>query len=158
MGDLSTMKPSLAPARIAAVVFSQTGQTCDTEDMRFLFKLIGNMVGLWLASVLVNGIDLPVSDGIPQTLLTLLVIGLVFTLLNMIVRPLLKFLTFPIYVLTLGIFALVVNALIFMLTGWMTQQIGFGLEVSGFWAALFGALVTAIVSAIIGGILDQTAN
>ncbi|MDO5049129.1 MAG: phage holin family protein [Actinomycetaceae bacterium] len=126
--------------------------------MRFLFKLIGNMVGLWLASVLVNGIDLPVSDGIPQTLLTLLVIGLVFTLLNMIVRPLLKFLTFPIYVLTLGIFALVVNALIFMLTGWMTQQIGFGLEVSGFWAALFGALVTAIVSAIIGGILDQTAN
>lgn len=121
--------------------------------MNFLITLIANMAGIWLASVLVSGITLPTSDDLGQSLLTLAIIGLVFTLLNMIVRPLLKALTFPIYILTFGLFALVVNALIFLLTGWVTHQVGFGMEVTGFWAALFGGLITAIVSSIVAGAL-----
>lgn len=123
--------------------------------MNFLITLLANMAGIWLASVMVSGITLPVSDGFWSSFFTLAIIGLIFTLLNMIVRPLLKMLTFPIYILTLGLFALVVNALIFSLTGWMTQQIGFGLEVSGFWSAVFGAIITAIISSIVAGILGS---
>lgn len=116
------------------------------------------MAGIWIASLIIPGITLPASESFWQALLVLAVIALVFTLVNMIVRPLLKFVTFPIYILTLGLFSLVVNALMFLLTGWASTQLGFGLEVSGFWAAFFGAIVTAIVASVTGAILDSTVN
>ncbi|MDO5033897.1 MAG: phage holin family protein [Actinomycetaceae bacterium] len=123
--------------------------------MKLVWKIIANMVGIWLASLIVPGITLPSSEGILQALGVLAVIAVVFTLVNMIVRPLVKLLSFPIYVLTFGLFALVVNALMFLLTGWMTAQIGFGMEVSGFWAAFLGGLVTAIIASIFGGIQES---
>lgn len=122
--------------------------------MNFVIKLLGNMAGIWLASVIVSGIALPTSSGFLQAFGVLAVIALIFTLVNMLVRPLLKVVTFPIYVLTFGLFALVVNALMFSLTGWLSTQIGFGLAVSGFWSAVFGAIITAIVASIVTGILD----
>ncbi|MBS5826794.1 MULTISPECIES: phage holin family protein [Actinomycetaceae] len=124
--------------------------------MSFLLLLLANMVGIWFASLIIPGITLPSSEGAVQAILILAVIALVFTALNLVVRPLLKVLTFPIYILTFGLFSLVVNALIFMLTGWVTTQIGYGMEVTGFWAALFGAVVTAIFSSIAGAILGAT--
>lgn len=121
--------------------------------MQFLLRLFANMAGIWLAAALISGISLPPSADTTTTVLTLLIIGGVFTLVNMLVRPLVKVVTFPIYILTLGLFALVVNALMFMLTGWLTTQIGYGLEVSGFGAAFLGGIVTAIVATVVGALL-----
>lgn len=111
------------------------------------------MAGIWLAAALISGISLPPSADTATALLTLLIVGGVFTLVNMLVRPLVKVVTFPIYILTLGLFALVVNALMFMLTGWLTTQIGYGMEVSSFGAAFLGGIVTAIVTALVGALL-----
>lgn len=122
--------------------------------MKFVLKVIANMVGIWLAATLVNGITLPATSHPTELLITLVVIATIFTAVNMIVRPVLKLVTFPVYILTLGLFAFVVNALMFMLTGWLSQQTAYGLEVSGFWAAFFGAIITAIVAALIGAVVD----
>lgn len=126
--------------------------------MKFIIKLIVNMLGIWLASVMIDGISLPPTEKTTELLITLAVIGLIFTLVNMIVRPVLKMVTFPVYILTLGLFALVVNALMFMLTGWLSQQTSYGLEVTGFWPALFGGVITALVAAVLGGALDSIAS
>ena len=67
--------------------------------MSFLLLLIANMVGIWFASLIIPGITLPSSEGALQAILILAVIALVFTALNLVVRPLLKVLTFPIYIL-----------------------------------------------------------
>ncbi|MDO5722000.1 MAG: phage holin family protein [Actinomycetaceae bacterium] len=123
--------------------------------MDFVIRLLANMAGIWLADTLVSGIALPESTSSWTNFLTLLIIGAVFTAINMVVRPLVKVLTFPIYILTLGLFALVVNALMFMLTGWLTTQIGYGLAVSGFGAAFLGAIITAIVAALVSAVLRK---
>ena len=79
-------------------------------------------------------------------MLIVAVVALVFTLVNMIVKPLVKLLSFPLYILTLGLFSLVVNALMLMLAGWISTSLGFGLEVEGFWWAVAGGLIIGIVS------------
>lgn len=121
--------------------------------MRLLIRLVANMVGIWLAATLVSGISLPRSSSNLETLISLFFIALVFTLVHAILGPLIKIVTLPIYILTFGAFALVVNAILFLLTGWFSAQVGHGLMVNGFWAALFGALITAIVASIVGGFL-----
>ncbi|MDO5728625.1 MAG: phage holin family protein [Actinomycetaceae bacterium] len=123
--------------------------------MKFIIKLIVNMLGIWLASVIIDGITLPPTEKPTELLITLAVIGIIFTAVNMIVRPVVKLVTFPVYILTLGLFALVVNALMFMLTGWLSQHTSYGLEVTGFWPALFGGVITALVAAVLGGALDS---
>lgn len=123
------------------------------EDMkRFLLQLAATIIGIWVATLIVPGVSFA-SAGFPSALLTLAAIALVFTAVNSIVHPVVKTLTAPLYVLTFGLFALVTNALMFMLTGWLAGKLGIPFEVSGFWAALFGALITAIVSSLAAGVL-----
>lgn len=121
--------------------------------MKFVIRLLANMAGIWLATALISGISLPPKADTASNVLTLLIVALVLTLVNMLVRPLVKAVTFPIYILTFGLFALVVNALMLMLTGWLTTQLGYGLTVAGFAAAFLGGIVTAMVAALVGGLL-----
>lgn len=121
--------------------------------MGVLIRLLANMAGIWLAAAIVPGIALPQSGSTWQALLSLLLIAIVFTLVHAIIGPMIKLVTLPIYILTLGAFALVVNALLLLLTGWFSEQIGYGLTVNGFWAALLGGLITAIVASIVGAVL-----
>ena len=86
--------------------------------MRFIARLIGNGVGLWLATLLVGGIHMTPTATTGQTVLAFAVVALVLTLVNAIVRPIVKLISLPLYLLTLGLFFLVVNALMLMLTGW----------------------------------------
>ncbi|WP_175957338.1 phage holin family protein [Schaalia sp. Marseille-Q2122] len=120
---------------------------------RFLLQLAATIIGIWVATLLVPGVSFGSGSGFFSALLTLAAIALVFTAVNSIVHPLVKTLAAPLYVLTFGLFALVTNALMFMLTGWLSGKLGIPFEVSGFWAALFGALVTAIVSSLAAGVL-----
>jgi len=75
-------------------------------------------------------------------------LALIFGLLNALVRPLLKFFAFPLIVITLGLFTLIINTLMLMLTSSIGQSLGFGLSVDGFWSAFLGSLVISLVSVV----------
>jgi putative membrane protein len=78
--------------------------------------------------------------------MALAVMALIFGLVNALIRPILKLLTCPLIILTLGLFTLVINALMLMLASWLGRQLGLGFYVAGFWPALLGALVISVVS------------
>lgn len=99
----------------------------------FLIRLLIGAFGLWLASQLVTGVDV-------QGAWTLLGAALLLGIVNAIVRPLLVILTLPITVLTLGLFLLVINAATLGLVAWMLD----GFTITGFWPALFGAIVVSV--------------
>ena len=108
--------------------------------MPFLVRLLVNAAALWVATRIVPGVTF---DGGP---LPMLGVALVFGMLNASLRPLAKILTFPLIIVTLGIFALVINGLMLWLTSSLSSSLGFGFHVSGFWAAFWGALVVSLVS------------
>jgi putative membrane protein len=106
-------------------------------------------VALYAAVSLVNGIQ-AVQDA---NWVSYLGLGLIFGLLNALVRPVLKFLTCPLIVLTLGLFTLVINTLLFWLTGVIGLNFGIGFTVDGFWPAFLGGLIVSIVSVILTAVL-----
>jgi putative membrane protein len=111
----------------------------------FLVRVVVNAVAVGVACWLLAGISL---DGGSDTerLLRLLLVGVVFGLVNAVVRPVVKFLSFPFILLTLGLLIFVINALMLMLTSWLSGQLGLGFHVDGFGTALVGALVITIVT------------
>ena len=111
--------------------------------MRFLIRLLVNAAALWVATRIVPGVIY--SGGA----LPLLGVALVFGVVNAVIGPVLKILTFPIIILTLGVFALIINGLMLMLTSAVSSALGLGFHVRGFWAAFWGALVVSLVSTIL---------
>ena len=101
---------------------------------------------IWLATVLLSGLTVVAGEGTGSTVLVLLVVALVFGIVNAIVKPVVKLIAFPLYVLTLGLFTLVVNALMLMLTGWLSEQTMYGLRVDDFGSAVVGAVIISVVS------------
>jgi putative membrane protein len=99
-----------------------------------------NAAALWVAAALIPGLDFHGGPG------RLLLVAAVFGIVNSTLRPLLTILTCPLIVLTLGLFTLVINALMLMITGWLSESWNLGFGVSGFWAAFFGGLVVGLVS------------
>lgn len=77
------------------------------------------------------------------------VMALVLGLVNAVVKPLLKLLTCPLIILTLGLFLLVINALMLLLASWLSQMFGFGFVVHGFWPAFWGALIVSVVTTVL---------
>ncbi len=116
---------------------------CNSDGMTSLIlRLVINAVGLWLAATLVDGVRIGAmegDDGITgRTILALLVLALIFTIVNALVKPLVKLLSLPLLILTLGLFTLVINALMLWLTSWISSFTDYGLTLSGFWAAFWG--------------------
>ena len=101
-------------------------------------------VAVWIAIQIVPGIEAGSSDWT-----TIAGIALILGLLNAVVRPILKLLSCPLVVLTLGLFVLVLNGLMFWLAGVVGQYFGLNFTVQGFWPAFLGALVVSIVSAVL---------
>jgi putative membrane protein len=99
-----------------------------------------NAAALWVAAALIPGLDF---NGGPARLL---LVAAVFGIVNSTLRPLLTILTCPLIVLTLGLFTLVLNALMLLVTGWVSETWNLGFAVSGFWSAFFGGLVVGLVS------------
>ncbi|NEN05231.1 phage holin family protein [Diaminobutyricibacter tongyongensis] len=119
--------------------------------MRFLLKLIINALALWFTTFIVHGVTVkPYAPGQLPTLLTYLLIALIFGVVNGILGTFIRIVAFPLYVLTLGLLALVVNALLLLLVAWISSLLGFGLYIDGFWAGFWGALVLSIISWLIG--------
>ena len=111
--------------------------------MGFLIRLLVNAVALWVATRIVPGVSYQ------GEVLPFLGVALVFGVVNAIIRPITKVLTFPIIILTLGIFIFVINGLMLWLTGSLSTSLGLGFHVTGFWAAFWGALVVSIVSTML---------
>jgi putative membrane protein len=108
--------------------------------MPFLLRLLINAAALWVSTNVVTGIS---HQG---RWMSLFLVALVFGVLNASVRPVLKLLTFPLLILTLGLFTFVINAVMLLITGWFSERLGLGFHVAGFWPAFWGGLVISIVS------------
>jgi putative membrane protein len=108
--------------------------------MWIVWRLLINAAALWAATRLVPGISYQGDWRL------LFVVALVFGVLNVAVKPVLILLTLPLFVVTLGLFTFVLNALMLWLTSEVSDALGLGFQVSGFWAAFFGALVVTVVS------------
>lgn len=121
---------------------------------RFLVRLVINAVALWLTTLIVTGVEVhPYASGAVATVLTYLLVAVIFGIVNGIIGNLVRIVAFPLYILTLGLIALIVNALLLLLVAWISTLIGFGLSIDSFWAGFWGALVLAIISWLIGIIL-----
>ncbi|MEJ2502679.1 MAG: phage holin family protein [Gemmatimonadota bacterium] len=111
--------------------------------MRFLLRLLATAAALWVAVALVPGITYQGGA------FGLLGVALVFGVVNAFIRPVLKILTCPLVVLTLGLFVFVLNAFLLWLTAEIAQGFGVGFDVDGFVAALIGALIVGVVSTVL---------
>ena len=108
--------------------------------MSIFVSLLINAAALWVATEVVDGISFT------GTVPAILGVAFVFGLLNVVVRPILKLLTFPFLILTLGLFIFVLNAVMLLLTSAASEALGLGFHVEGFVPALIGALVVSIIS------------
>ncbi|HET6578582.1 MAG TPA: phage holin family protein [Gemmatimonadales bacterium] len=106
-------------------------------------------VALWVAAYLLPGLDFT------GNIVRLLLVAAVFGLVNSVLRPLLTVLTCPLIVLTLGLFTLVINALMLLVTGWLSARWDLGFTVSGFWAAFWGGLVVGLVSLMLSVLVPK---
>jgi putative membrane protein len=126
----------------------------------FVASLIATGIALWVTARFVSGITIPSSGfhKLPNDLLTFGIIALVFGIANGLVKPVVKMLSFPITLLTLGLAGIVINAVLFLAAAWVTNQVGGHVKVGDFpptlltqatvVAALLGSIVLGIVSAI----------
>lgn len=114
--------------------------------MRFAIDVVMTALALWLVTLIVPGVEVMGGVG------AFVWVALVFMFVNAFISPVVKLLSLPLRILTLGLFSLLVNALLFAIVGWISNGIGSGLDISGFWAAFFGAIVMAIASWIVEGV------
>ena len=111
----------------------------------FVLRLLASAASLWIATKFVDGIRYTAPDYVP-----LLGVALVFGAVNAIVKPIVTFLSFPVTLLTLGLFALVVNGAMLLLTSALSARLGLGFQVDGLGAAIVGAVVVAIAGWVLG--------
>jgi putative membrane protein len=113
--------------------------------MRLILRLLANAAALAVATFLLAGIRLtePTTSG---KVVTLLVVALIFGLVNAVVKPVFSLVSLPLVLLTLGLFLVVINALMLLLTSWVSTRIDLGWYVDGFGTAVLGALIVSVVS------------
>ncbi|MDX2595388.1 MULTISPECIES: phage holin family protein [Streptomyces] len=111
----------------------------------FVVKTIANAGALAVAVWLLDKITLT-GDSTGKKIGTLIVVALIFGLVNFLVKPIMKVLTFPLFILTLGLITLVVNALMLLLTSWVCGKLDLSFHVDGFWTAVLGGLIISVVS------------
>jgi putative membrane protein len=120
--------------------------------MTWLLRIVANACGLAAAAWLFDGIRVSGADTTTRVII-LVVVALIFGVVNEFIRPIVAFVSFPLYLLTLGLMFFVVNALMLMLTSWVAGQLSIGFHVRGFWTAVFGSIVVSLVSWLVGLVL-----
>ena len=122
--------------------------------MRFVLRLLANAAALAIATWLLAGIQLTAS-GTGDKVLVLLVVALIFGIVNAIVKPIFTAVTACVVLLTLGLFLVVINALMLLLTSWLATNIGIGWHVDGFWTALIGSIIVSVVSFVLNAFVPE---
>jgi putative membrane protein len=122
--------------------------------MRLILRLLVNAAALAVATYLLSGISLtaPTTQG---RVVTLLVVALIFGVLNAVLRPIFKLVTLPLLLLTLGLFLLVINAVMLLLTSWVSNRVDLGWSVDGFGTAVLGALIVSVVSFLLNAFVPD---
>lgn len=122
--------------------------------MRLLLRLIANAAALAVATFLLSGITLT-APTMGRKVFALLVVALIFGVLNAVVKPIFALVTAPLLLLTLGLFLIVINACMLLLTSWIAEQVDLGWQVSGFWVAVIGAIIVSVVSFLLNAFLPD---
>ncbi len=112
--------------------------------MRFLIRIVASAIALAVATAVVPGIELTTAS-LTSKVLTLIAVALIFGVVNAILKPIVKVVGCAFYVLTLGLVALVVNALLLWLTSWLAGKLKLPFHITGFWPAFWGAIIVGVV-------------
>ena len=119
-------------------------------------RIVINGLALWLAAVIVPGIHIGEQGDTSHTVSTVLVVAIIFGIVNALLKPILTILSLPFIVVTLGLFLLVVNAILLQLTSWIAGNLDLAFHVDHFWwDAVFGGLIIAVVASILNAILPD---
>ena len=119
-----------------------------------LVKLLGNAVALAIATWMLSDITLSGSTT-SRRIVTLLIVAVIFGVVNAFVKPVLKLLSLPFIILTLGLLLFVINALMLLLTSWISDKLDVPFHVEGFGTALLGALIITVVSWFLSAVLPD---
>lgn len=118
-------------------------------SMKFIMRALGNALGLWAAIFVVPGVTmLSNAYGKPGYALYLIILGACLALLNIVLKPIVKLLTLPLYLLTLGLWSIIVNGFILVLAGNLAGSFGYGLHFDKWWQAGLAAVIVAVISGI----------
>jgi putative membrane protein len=122
--------------------------------MRFLLWVTVNALALAAATALLDGIRLTGATT-EDKVVTLVVVAIIFGLVNAVDRPVVKLISLPFIIHTLGLLVLVINALMLMLTGWLSGQLTLGFRVDGFWTAVLGGIVIMIATWVLEAVFPD---
>jgi putative membrane protein len=122
--------------------------------MKILVWLVVNALALGAAVWLFEGITLTGGSDTDR-FVKLVVVGAIFGAITAVVRPVVKFVSLPLIILTLGLMLLVINALMLLLTSAIADSVDLGFHVDGFWTALFGSIVISIASMVLAAVLPD---
>lgn len=122
--------------------------------MKILIWVLVNALALAAATWWLDGIRLTGKDDTDR-ILTLILVALIFGVINSFVGPVVKLLSLPFIIITLGLLLLVINALLLMLTSWVSKEVGLGFHVEGFWTAVWGALIVTVSTWVIERVLPK---
>jgi len=118
--------------------------------VRFVTWLLATAAGVAVATWLIDGVYFTGpstgQEELKHKVLPLLLVALILGIVSNFVRPVVTFFSVPFIILTLGLFLLVINALMLMLTAWIAGGVGIGFHVDGFWSALAGSIIITIVN------------
>jgi len=114
-----------------------------------VIRVLINGVAIWFATLILSGMEVVGGSSGWQNAGIILLIALVFGIVNAIVKPIVALLSIPLYILTLGLFTIVVNALMLMLTAWITEATDWGLRINNFGTACWGAIIVSVVSLVL---------
>jgi putative membrane protein len=123
---------------------------------RLLLRLLISALALWLTTLIMNPnvrIDSYDPGSVFASIVTIVLVALIFGIVNGLIGGIIRVVAFPIYVITLGLISLVVNGLLLLLVAWISSLLGFGLHVENFGWGVLGALVIGVISWLIGIIL-----
>ena len=116
-----------------------------------VIQLLINAAALYVAVLIVDGLDFNFER--EGAWLEFILVALIFGLVNTFLKPVLRLLTLPITMITLGLFLLVLNALLLLLVGWISSELSLGLTVDGFVPALLGSIVISIVGFLLSMVI-----
>lgn len=117
-----------------------------------IIRILVNAVALAAAVFLIDGLDVDTTST-GELVVVYLALGVIFGVVNAVIKPIVKTVGCAFYVLTLGLISLVVNALLLLLTAWIAGVVGLPFTIAGFWPALLGAIVVAVVSWVLSLVL-----
>jgi putative membrane protein len=113
---------------------------------KLLIRLVINAIALYVAVAVLNGYGIHAQN---NGWVAIIFLAIIFGLVNALLRPLLMVLSCPLIILTLGLGTILINTLLFYITGVIGTQFGIGFTVDGFWPAFLGAIIVSIVSLIL---------